>query len=40
MDLVMANMLLGVLANAVRFYAIKRFITLFFVKDKCRWNHT
>ena len=40
MDLVMANMLLGVLANAVRFYAIKRFITLFFVNDKCRWNHT
>lgn len=40
MSLEIANALLGVFANAVRFYAIKRMIDIFLAKDKCRWEHT
>lgn len=33
------NLLLGLLANGVRFYAIKRFIDIFFSKDEYQWKH-
>lgn len=39
MNLGMANTLLGLLANGVRFYAIKRFIDIFLSKEECRWKY-
>ncbi len=40
MSLEIINLLLGLLANGVRFYAIKHFIGIFLSKDECRWKHT
>lgn len=40
MSLEITNILLGLLANGVRFYAIKRFIDIFLSNDECRWKHT
>ncbi|MGN0263675.1 MAG: sensor histidine kinase [Oliverpabstia sp.] len=39
MNLGMANTLLGLFANGVRFYAIKRFIDIFLSKEECRWKY-
>ena len=39
MNLGMTNTILGVLANAVRFYAIKRDIDIFLKKEECGWKN-
>ncbi|MDO4337215.1 MAG: GHKL domain-containing protein [Eubacteriales bacterium] len=39
MNLEITDLLLGLLANGVRFYAIKRFIDIFLSRDECRWKH-
>lgn len=39
MNLEIANVCLGIMANAVRFYAIKRLVTLFLDNNQCRWKH-
>lgn len=40
MNLEITNLLLGLLANVVRFYAIKRFINIFLSQDECSWKYT
>lgn len=40
MNLEITNLLLGLLANIVRFYAIKRFINIFLSKDECTWKYS
>lgn len=35
----MAELLLGLLANGVRFYATMRYIDFFVSREKCRWRH-
>lgn len=40
MNLEITNLLLGLLANVVRFYAIKRFINIFLSKDEYSWKYT
>ena len=37
--IIMAELLLGLAANGIRFYAIKRYIDFFVSKDKCRWKN-
>lgn len=39
MNLEIINTLLGIMANGVRFYAIKRIIDIFLSKDKCLFRH-
>lgn len=36
---IMAELLLGLFANGIRFYANKRYIDFFVSKDKCRWEN-
>lgn len=36
---IMAELLLKLCANGIRFYAIKRYIDFFVSKDKCRWKN-
>lgn len=35
----MAELLFGLFANGIRFYAIKRYIDFFASKEKCQWKH-
>lgn len=35
----MAELLLGLFANGIRFYAVKRYIDFFVSKNKCQWQH-
>ncbi|MDO4274817.1 MAG: GHKL domain-containing protein [Eubacteriales bacterium] len=37
--IIMAELLLGLAANGIRFYAIKRYIDFFVSKEKCRWKN-
>ena len=39
MSLGICNLVIALLANALRFYALKHFVNIFVQKENCRWKH-